>query len=89
MDGPSISKTLRKVRNSLAYIFGEHDYIFDAIGKVYASYKTKHGIDGPIPMYLDEDETIVKKYDRWVAKSDALVVFVVVKMNINVNHISW
>lgn len=28
LDGPSISTTLRKVRNSLAYIPGEHKHIF-------------------------------------------------------------
>lgn len=75
LDGPSIYTTLRQVRNSLAYIPGENDYIFEAVGKVYASYKTKHGIDGPIPIYLVEDETVVRKYARWVEKSDTLVGF--------------
>ena len=75
MDGPSISTTLRQVRKSLTYILGEHEHIFEAVGKIYASYKAKHGIYGPIPVCLAEDETIVKKYVRWVEKSDTLVGF--------------
>ena len=75
MDGPSISTTLRQVKKSLTYIPGEHEHIFEAVGKIYASYKAKHGIYGPIPVCLAEDETIVKKYVRWVAKSDTLVGF--------------
>ncbi|GLJ30556.1 hypothetical protein SUGI_0605010 [Cryptomeria japonica] len=75
LDGPSISTTLRQVRKSLAYISGEHDYILEVVGKVYASYKTKHGIDGPIPVYLAEDEIVARKYVRWVEKSDTLVGF--------------
>lgn len=68
LDGPSISTTLRQVINSLACILGEHDYIFEVVGKAYASYNTKHGIYVPIPVYLVEDETLVKNYVRWVAK---------------------
>jgi len=75
LEGPSISTTLRQVRKSLIYIPREHNYIFEAVGKVYVSYKAKHGIEGPIPIFLVEDETVVKKYVRWVAKSDALVGF--------------
>ena len=75
LDGPSRSTTLRQVRKSLSYIPGEHEYIFEEVGKVYASYKDKHGIEGPIPVCMAEDETVVKKYVRWVAKSDTLVGF--------------
>ena len=80
--------TLRQVRKSLTYISGEQEYIFETIGKFYASYKSKHGIEGPIPICLAEDEIVVKKYVRWVAKSDTLVVFCG-KKNISANHISW
>ena len=55
LDGPSISMTLRQVRKSLTYIPGDHEHIFEAIGKKYASYKSKHGIDGPISICLVED----------------------------------
>ena len=65
LDGPSISTNLSQVRKSLKYIPGEQEYIFETIEKVYASYKAKHGID----------ETVVKKYVRWVEKSDTLVGF--------------
>ena len=75
LDGPSISMTLRQVKNSLAYIPGEHEHIFEAVGKFYASYKSKYGIDGPSLVFLVEDETVVKKYVRWVEKSDTLVGF--------------
>lgn len=75
LDGPSIFTTLRQVRKSLAYIPGEHDYIFVAAGKVYAYYKIKYGIDGPILIYLVEDEIVVRKHVRWVEKSDTLVGF--------------
>ena len=61
LDGPSISTTLRQVRKSLAYIPGEHEHIFEAVGKVYASYKGKHGKDGTIPICLAKDEKFVKK----------------------------
>ena len=67
--------TLSQVRKSLKYILGEQEYIFEAIRKVYASYKSKHGIEGQIPICLVEDETVVKKYVKWVAKSDTLVGF--------------
>lgn len=79
LDGTSISTTLRQVRKSLAYISRENEHIFEAVRKVYASYKAKHGIDGPIPVLLAKDETIVKKYVRWVAKSDTLVGFCATK----------
>ena len=75
LDGPSRSTTLRQVRKSLSYIPGEHEYIFEAVGKVYASYKSKHGIEGPIPICMAEYETVLKKHVRWVEKSDTLVVF--------------
>ena len=75
LDGPSISTTLRKVRKSLIYIPREQEYIFETIRKLCASYKAKHGIEGPIPICLAEDETVVKKYVRWVEKSDTLVGF--------------
>lgn len=42
---------------------------------MYAFYKTKHGIDYPIHVYLVGDETVVIKYVRWVEKSDTLVGF--------------
>ena len=64
MDGPLISTTLRQFRKSLRYIPWEQKYIFETIGKFYASYKAKHGIEGPIPVCLAEDETVVKKYVR-------------------------
>lgn len=32
LDGPSISTTLRKVRQSLAYILGEYEHIFRTVG---------------------------------------------------------
>lgn len=75
LDGPSISTTLRKIRNSLEYIPREHVHIFEAVVKFYASYKAKNGIDGPIHVFLAKDGTVVKKYVRWVAKSDTLVQF--------------
>ena len=75
LDGPSISTTLRQMRKSLPYIPGEHEYIFEAVGKVYASYKAKHGIEGMILVCLLEDEIIVKKYVRCVEKPDTLVSF--------------
>lgn len=64
LDGPSIIITLRKVRKSLAYIPGEHEHILEVVGQLYACYKTKHCRDGPIPIWLAEDETIEKKYVR-------------------------
>ena len=73
--GPSISTTLRQMRKSLPYIPGEHEYIFEVVGKIYASYKDKHCIEGPIHVCMAEDECVVKTYVRWVAKSDTLVGF--------------
>jgi len=59
----------------LAYILGDNEHIFEEVIKFYAYYKAKHGIDGPIPICLDEDEIVLKKYVRWVEKSDTLVGF--------------
>jgi len=75
LDGPSIFTTLRQVRKLLENIPWECEHIFEVVGKVYASYKSKHGIAGPIPLLFTEDETIVKKCVRWEAKSDTLVGF--------------
>jgi len=75
LHSPSISITLRKAMKSLAYIPREHEYIFEAVGKDDVSYKAKHGINGPNPICLVEDENVVKKYVRWVEKSDTLVDF--------------
>ena len=44
LDGPSISTTLRQVRKSLSYIPRDHDYIFEVVGNLYDSYKSKHAI---------------------------------------------
>ena len=89
LNGPSISTTLRQVWKSLKYIPGDQEYIFETIKIFYASYNAKHCIEGPIPVCLAEDETVVKKYVRWVEKSDILVGFLVRKKNISANHISW
>lgn len=71
LDGSSISTNLRQVRKSLAYFPGEHEHIFYAFRKFHAYYKARHGIDGPIHVFLAEDEIVVKKYVGWVEKSDA------------------
>ena len=59
----------------VTYFLGTDTKVKITSRQVYASYKSKHNIKGPIPVLFAEDETVVKKYVRWVEKSDTLVRF--------------
>ena len=57
----------------VTYFIGTYTKVKITSRQVYASYKSKHNIKGPIPVLFVEDETVVKKYVKWVEKSDTLV----------------
>jgi hypothetical protein len=59
----------------VTYFLGTNTKVKITSRQVYASYKDKHNTEGPIHILLVEDETVVKKYVRWVEKSDTMVGF--------------
>jgi len=48
---------------------------FKFIASVYELIKNHIGLEGPLPCYLAEDETCVKRMVRWLPKSDTLLGF--------------
>ena len=59
-----MSTTRRHQRKSTYFQSEEHEYIFDAIGKIYVEAKRKHGITSRVPIIIVEDETTIKRRIR-------------------------
>ncbi|MCO5588629.1 hypothetical protein L7F22_042586 [Adiantum nelumboides] len=75
LGGPYIFTTKRKGKKATPFQSGEHEYIFDAIGKILLDAKSKHGIASRIPIIIVEDKTTIKRRIRWNAKDDTLIGF--------------
>ncbi|CAM6101773.1 unnamed protein product [Calypogeia fissa] len=59
----------------IAFRAGIHAEQFKFIAEVYSVVKARLGIVGPVPCYLAEDETCVKKAVRWLPRHDTLLRF--------------
>ena len=64
LGGPSISTTKRQARKATYFKTGEHDYIFDAVGKVYMEAKIKHAVTSKVPIIIIKEETTIKRHVR-------------------------
>ena len=79
--GPSYDCTKRENKEGVQFIAGEHSALFAAVADIYREAKANHGVEGPVPVILAEDETKVKARISWDARSDGLVGFFGVKEN--------
>ena len=73
--GPSYDCTKRNHKKGIQFIAGEHASLFTAVAHIYKEAKATHGVEGPVPVILAEDETKVKSRISWEARSDRLVGF--------------
>lgn len=75
MIGPSLNTLQRDRRGMIVFRAGFHVEQFQFISEVYAKIKIQNGMEGPLPCFLAEDETCVKKTVRWLPKQDTLLGF--------------
>lgn len=76
MGGPSLDTTKRDTRKALKYKVGENEGVFQHLAVVYKSAMNLASIPlGTVPTMLAEDETVVKRSVRWVARDDVLLGF--------------
>ena len=54
--GPSFSSIKRQNKKSICFIAGEHSVLFIQVAKIYENAMEAHGINGPVPVILLEDE---------------------------------
>ena len=73
--GPSYDTIRRERRKGVQFISGEHAEIFESIANIYSAAKVAHGISGPIPVILAEDETKVRGRVSWESRWDTMVGF--------------
>ncbi|CAM6127583.1 unnamed protein product [Calypogeia fissa] len=59
--GPSLNTLQKDRRSMIVFRAGIHVDQFKFIAEVYSTVKARLGISGPVPCYLAEDETCVKK----------------------------
>ena len=78
---PSYSTTKKENKKGVRFIGGEHSEVFASVAEIYKDAKIAHGIVGPVPVILAEDETKVKGKVAWEQKSDTLAGFCGVKEN--------
>ena len=76
MGGPLLDTTKRNSRKALKYKVGENEGVFQYLVVVYKSAMNLASIPWSIvPAMLAEDETVVKRSVRWVARDDVLLGF--------------
>lgn len=76
LEGPHLSTTMRATRKALCYHTGLREDVFKHVAEVYNHHMTKNGLRmGSVPVIIAEDETVVKRMVRWVARDDHLIGF--------------
>ena len=70
--GPNYSSIKRVNHKGVQFVPGEHADIFRSVAQIYKEAKEAHGIVGPIPVILAEDETKVKGRVAWDHRWDTL-----------------
>ena len=76
MGGPLLDTTKRDTRKTLKYKVGEDERVFQHLVVVCKFAMNLVSIPlGTIPTMLAEDETVVKRSVRWVARDDVLLGF--------------
>ena len=73
--GPNYSFIKCVNQKDVQFVLGEHVDIFWSVAQIYKQAKETHGIIGPIPVILAEDETKVKDRVAWYHCWDRLVGF--------------
>ena len=79
--GPSYSTTKKINKTNVRFLGGEHSEFFASVAEIYKGAKLAHGIVGPIPVILAEDETKVKGRIMWDQKYDTLAGFCGIENN--------
>lgn len=59
-NSPSHNTVKKQGAKGVQFMLGEHGKIVEAVVEIYIHTKVVHGIIGPIPVILVEDETKVK-----------------------------
>lgn len=75
MIGPSLNTLQRDKRGMIVFRVGIHVEQFRFIVEVYTKIKMRNGMEAPLPCFLAEDETYVKRTVRWSPKHDTLLGF--------------
>jgi hypothetical protein len=75
LKGPNYSIIKRQNQKGVHFMPGEHSSIFKAVAEIYSIAKEVHGISGPVPVILAEDEMKVKSRISWEPKYDTLAGF--------------
>jgi hypothetical protein len=70
--GPTYMTIKRENQKGVQFVPGEHREVFRCVAEIYKCAMVVHGVVGPIPMILAEDETKVKPRVTWEQKWDAL-----------------
>jgi hypothetical protein len=73
--GPSYTTVKRENKKGVQFVPGEHPQIFACVAQIYKEAKSAHGIRGPVPVILAEDETKVKTRVAWEPQRDTLAGF--------------
>ena len=72
---PSFSMIKWDNKKGVWFLTGEHAVIFKCIADIYVEAKVLHGIHGPVPVLLSEDETKMKAHIAWDFTNDVLTGF--------------
>lgn len=78
---PSYSTVKRENIKGVRFVAGEHPLIFQSVARIYREAKNAHGVTGPVPIILAEDETKVKARITWEPQFDVLAGFCGSKIN--------
>ena len=65
---PSFDSIRRESKKGVMFVSGKHAEIFTSIANIYIDAKAAHGITGPIPVILAEDEIKVRGCVSWEAR---------------------
>lgn len=76
LQGPHLSTTSRAMRKALYYRTGLREDVFKHVAETYKHHMLKNGLCmGSVPVIVAEDETMIKRMVRWIARDDQLVGF--------------
>jgi hypothetical protein len=73
--GPTYMTVKRENQKGVQFVPGEHREVFRCVAEIYKCAMVVHGVVGPIPVILAEDETKVKPRITWEQKWDVLAGF--------------
>ena len=78
---PLFSTIKRENRKGVQFVPGVHQPIFAEVARIYKLAKEAHGINGPVPVIVAQDETKGKARVTWDSRSDVLLGFCGTKLD--------